>query len=194
MEEQTNSNKKVVWTIVIGIVLLAVVLLLIFYPFKKTEEFNPSFIYFDNYASMYNGEIREGGAVLNNAGYVTMDLVKGDYTLYYKINECPNPSASFQYSYPDASGNEVFYDPFKEKVITNAQGILQKVSLTEDEKIQAVLNEKLYVIKTENTEPVHDSPIVLDSVVNFKADGETKFSYNAKCDGSYLTLNLYRMA
>ena len=193
MKEQTNSNKKITWAIIIGIIIVAAVLIIVLKPFQKTEEFSPSYVYFSNSASIYKGEVGNDGLVLNDGGYVSINLEKGQYGLYYKINECPNPSANFQYTYPDASGNEVSYDPFKEKVITNAQGKLEKVTMTEDEKVQAVLKEKLYVLSTENTDPVHTTAIVIDSVLNFKAEGMAKFLYNAKCEGSYVTLTLYRM-
>jgi hypothetical protein len=193
MKEQTNSNKKITWAIIIGIIIVAAVLIIVLKPFQKTEEFSPSYVYFSNSASIYKGEVGNDGLVLNDGGYVSIDLTKGQYGLYYKINECPNASANFKYSYPDATGKEVFYDPFKEKVITNAQGVLQKVAMTEDEKVQAVLKEKLYVLSTENTSPVHSSALVIDSVLNFEADGMAKFLYNAKCDGSYITLTLYKM-
>lgn len=193
MENQTNSNKTI-WAIIAIVVVLAVIILLVvFRPFSKTEEFSPSYVYFANSASIYQGEVGNDGLVLNNKGYASIDLEKGEYGLYYKINECPNPSANFKYTYTDASGNEVSYDPFKEKVMPNAQGKLEKVTMTEDEKVQAILKEKLYVLATENTDPVHNTAIVIDSVLNFKADGMTKFSYNSKCDGSYVTLTLYRM-
>lgn len=193
MKEQPNSNKKIAWAVIIGIIIVAAILIIVLKPFQKIEEFSPSYVYFANSASIYKGEVGNDGLVLNDKGYVSIDLEKGEYGLYYKLNECPNPSANFQYSYPDASGNEVSYDPFKEKVMPNTQGNLEKVTMTEDEKIQAILKEKLYVLATENTDPVHNTAIVIDSVLNFKADGMTKFSYNAKCDGSYITLTLYRM-
>ena len=134
------------------------------------------------------------GISLENTGYVTANLEKGEYALYYDIMPCANPSEKLFYTFIDANGAEVSYNPLIDKIITNAQGKQEKVAMTEGEKVQAVLNEKIYILETENTEPVHNLAVLYEGALNFKADEQVKFSYKAKCDGSKVALSLYRMA
>jgi len=110
--------------------------------------------------------------------------------LYYTLNQCTNPSENLDYTYKIQSGEEISYDPLKEKIVSTGEGA-EKQTLSDTEQNNALLTEKIYVLGTEGIDSEGNLPISKSGTMMFNADGSVKFSFESKCDDSSLTLKLY---
>ena len=119
-------------------------------------------------------------------------LSPGDYIMKYDLTQCTNPSKNFDYSKTSPSGETVSYDPLNEKLVLTTDGKYQKVALTESEKLSALVNEKVYVLKVDNTGFNYEKAILGTGLVSFNAKDQTKISFQPKCDDAKVVLNVYQ--
>jgi len=193
MEEPTKPKSKII-PIIIIVLALIVISVVVYILFIKPEEVsNPIPVTFENYDSILHSSVQGYVATLNNDGHITIDLASSEYLLYYTLEECTNPSENLDYTYTGLDGEEISYDPLKEKVIVIDEGNVQKQALSEAEQDNALITEKIYVIETEGTEPKRDFAISKAGTTTFDADGNIKFSFKSKCDDASITLKLYKI-
>ena len=192
MEEPVKSKRKIIPVIIIvlAVIVISVVVYILF--IKPEEVSNPIPVIFENYDSILYGSVQDYVATLNNDGHITIDLASSEYLLYYTLEECTNPSENLDYTYTSLSGEEISYDPLKEKII-ETDGEVEKQTLSEAEQDNALITEKIYVIETEGTETDDEIAISKAGTTTFNADGNVKFSFESKCDDASITLKLYKI-
>jgi len=193
MEEPTKPKRKIIPIIIIVlalIVIFVVVYILFIMPEKVSD---PIPVVFENYDSLLYGSVQDYVATLDNDGYITLNLDSSEYLLYYTLKECTNPSENLDYTYTSPGGEEISYDPLKEKIVETGDGNVQKQALSEAEQDNALITERIYVIKTEGTEPGRELVISKAGTTTFNADGNVKFLFNSKCDDASITLKLYEI-
>lgn len=186
-----NSSTKTILLIIISVVVLALVVILLI---TQTGEEQKTAILLDKYNSITAGVVMYGDTlVLDSNGNLALGITGGDYFAEYKLEECANPSAGFDYEKTSPSGEVMKYDPLKEKVILNEQGKFEKITLSEEEQRQALITESVYSLEVSSSGDVDRKTILEDGTFLFSvgSSNEAKISFRAKCDGAKATIKVY---
>ncbi len=192
MEEETKKSYIIPLIIISAIVIILAVALLATKKGDTTTNEQQTALILDKYSSISNGIVKYGDALtLNGNGYIAINLMSGKYNLKYSLSQCNYPVLS----YTKTSGQQsITYDPLREDAIVGADGKLQKVSLSESQKLDALLTQEIYVLETTGTEPSQHKAILQPGNLEFtvKTNSQVRMSFNAKCGDSSVALKLYK--
>jgi len=191
MEELAKPKRRIIPVIIIVLALIAI-LIVVYVLFMKPEEIdNPIPVAFTNYDSTLRSSVQGYSATLNDDGHITINLDSSQYLLFYTLKECANPSEKLDYTYTSLSGEEVSYDPLKEKTVLMGDGSIEKQALSQAEQENALITEEIYVVGTEGTTPERSLAISKSGTTGFNGEGNTRFLFESKCDDATVTLKLY---
>ncbi|MEK6819218.1 MAG: hypothetical protein AABY10_04790 [Nanoarchaeota archaeon] len=186
--EQKTKKSNVIPLIIVAVIVIILAVVLLMPQFGKQKESVP--IILERYSSISNGVVKYGDtAILESNGYIALNLMPGAYIVKYDLKQCSNPSLTYTKTF---GGESMTYDPLKESVVVTADGKLQKTSLSESQKLSALLSEEVYVLETQGTRPDKHVPILYPDSFSFVANGQAKLLFRAKCNDASTNLKVYK--
>ncbi|MEX2017336.1 MAG: hypothetical protein WD876_02585, partial [Candidatus Pacearchaeota archaeon] len=99
---QADGSKKtnIILTISIVVILALIVILIITQTGTKTRQA----LILEDYESISRGTVQYGDTLfLDSNGYIFFNLARGNYEVFYTLDDCENPTLSYTTSYQGQS-------------------------------------------------------------------------------------------